>query len=121
MTSSGVTCLPSSICAKSRGRKETSGKMKKAELALFANDSLLLLLFTNELLPWVSPERGVVERVEAVVVGEHEVCRAVEQQGQHVVTLLGDGVVHGSVALRVLQEDNNKRLVYFLTTTYGAH
>jgi len=44
-------------------------------------------------LPGVAPQRGVVQRVEAVVVGDHHVGVPVEQQGQHVVALLADGVV----------------------------
>ena len=46
----------------------------------------------------------MVERVEAVVVGDHDVGVLVEEQGQHVVALLGDGVVQRSVALRILNE-----------------
>jgi hypothetical protein len=53
-------------------------------------------------LPWVSSESGVVERVEPVVVGDHDVGAVVEEEGQHVVALLRDGVVQRGVALRVL-------------------
>ncbi len=44
----------------------------------------------------------MMKRVEAVVVGDHDVGVVVQQEGQHVVTLLGDGVVQRGVALRVL-------------------
>ena len=54
------------------------------------------------LLPWISAERRVVERVEPVVVGDHDVGVLVEEEGQHVVALLGDGVVQRSVALGIL-------------------
>ena len=53
-------------------------------------------------LPWVSAERGVVEGVESVVVGDHDVGVLVEEQGEHVVALLRDGVVQRGVALRIL-------------------
>ncbi len=59
-------------------------------------------------LPRVPPERGVVERVEAVVVGDHDVCAPLQQQRQHVVTLLGDGVVQRGVALGILQKRKRK-------------
>ena len=44
----------------------------------------------------------MVERVEPVVVGDHDVGVLVEEEGQHVVALLGDGVVQRSVALGIL-------------------
>ena len=43
-----------------------------------------------------------MKRVEAVVVGDHDVGVVVEQQREHVVAFLGDGVVKRSVTLRVL-------------------
>jgi hypothetical protein len=60
----------------------------------------------TEILPWVSSESRVMKRVEAVVVGDHDVGVVVQQEGQHVVTLLRDGVVQRSVTLRVLQIKN---------------
>lgn len=45
----------------------------------------------------------MVQRVEAVVVGERDVSRVVQQQRQHVVPLLGYGVMQGRVTLGVLQ------------------
>ena len=44
----------------------------------------------------------MVERVEAVVVGDHDVGVLVEEQGEHVVALLRDGVVQRSVTFRIL-------------------
>ena len=44
----------------------------------------------------------MVERVEAVVVGDHDVGVLVEKEGEHVVALLGDGVVKRRVTLRIL-------------------
>ena len=44
----------------------------------------------------------MVERVEAVVVGDHDVGVLVEEQGQHVVALLRDGVVQWRVTFRIL-------------------
>ena len=44
----------------------------------------------------------MVERVESVVVGEHDVRVVVEEEGQHVVPLLGDGVMQRCVTLAVL-------------------
>ena len=55
-------------------------------------------------LPWVTPEGGVVEGIEPVVVGDHDVRVVVEQQGQHVVPFLGDRVVQGGVAFGILWE-----------------
>ena len=55
-------------------------------------------------LPWISAERRVVEGVEAIVVGEGDVSRMVQQQRQHVIALLGYGVVERRVALRVLRQ-----------------
>lgn len=54
------------------------------------------------ILPWISAEGRVVERVEAVVVGDHDVCVLVEEQGKHVVALLGDGVVKRRVTFGIL-------------------
>ena len=50
----------------------------------------------------------MVECVESVVVGDHDVGVLVEEEGEHVVALLRDGVVQRSVALRIL---NNKCLL----------
>jgi hypothetical protein len=47
----------------------------------------------------------VVKRVEPVVVGDHDVCVPLEEEGEHVVPLLGDGVVQGRVALRILEKE----------------
>ena len=44
----------------------------------------------------------MVERVEAVVVGDHDVGVLVEEQGKHVVALLGDGVVKRRVTFGIL-------------------
>ncbi len=43
-----------------------------------------------------------MEGVESVVVGDHDVCAALQQQSQHVVPFLGDGVVQRGVALGIL-------------------
>ena len=47
----------------------------------------------------VSPEGGVVEGIEAIVVGDGVVGLELEQQLNNVITLLGDGIVKGSVSL----------------------
>ncbi len=44
----------------------------------------------------------MVQGVEAVVVGDDDVGLVLEQQRQHVVALLADGVVQRSVSLGVL-------------------
>ena len=51
----------------------------------------------------------MVQRVEPVVVGDHDVGVAVEEEGEHVVALLGDGVVQRGVALRILAKEKKKR------------
>jgi hypothetical protein len=43
-----------------------------------------------------------VQGVESIVVGQHNVCIVVQQQRQHVISLLRDGIVQGRVAFRVL-------------------
>ena len=48
-----------------------------------------------------------MERVEAVVVGDHDVGAVVEQQRQHVVALLRDRVVQRSVAFGILKKDQH--------------
>ena len=45
----------------------------------------------------------MVQGVEAIVVGDGDVSAGLQQHGQHVITLLADGVVQGCVTLRVLQ------------------
>ena len=45
----------------------------------------------------------MVKGVETVVVGDHDVGGVVQQQCQHVVPLLGNGVVQRGVTFRVLQ------------------
>jgi hypothetical protein len=45
----------------------------------------------------------MVEGIEAIIVCEHDVCAVVQEQGQHVVPLLGDGVMQRRVTLAVLQ------------------
>ena len=45
----------------------------------------------------------MVQRVEAVVVGDHDVGVSVQQQAEHIVAFFGDGVVQRRIALRVLR------------------
>lgn len=44
-----------------------------------------------------------MEGVEAVVVGDGDIGTGLQQNGQHVVSLLADGVMERRVSLRVLQ------------------
>ncbi len=44
----------------------------------------------------------MVEGVEPIVVGEHDIGAVVQEQRQHVVPLLGDGVMQRRVTLAVL-------------------
>lgn len=53
-------------------------------------------------LPWVAAKSSVVQGVEPVVIGQHDVSIVVQQQRQHVVTLLRDGVVQWRIAFRIL-------------------
>ncbi|TGZ47556.1 hypothetical protein DBV15_00011, partial [Temnothorax longispinosus] len=43
--------------------------------------------------PWVATKSSVVQSVEAIVVGEGDVCGVVQQQSQHVIPFLRDRVV----------------------------
>jgi hypothetical protein len=52
----------------------------------------------------------MMERVEAVVVGQHDVCVVVQKQRQHVVALLRYGVVQWRVAFRILQQQSELTL-----------
>lgn len=45
----------------------------------------------------------MMESVEAVVVGDGDIGAGLQQNGQHVVSLLADGVVERRVSLRVLR------------------
>lgn len=49
----------------------------------------------------------MVQSVEAIVVGEGDVCGMVQQQSQHVIPFLRDRIVQGCVAFRVLCEQEN--------------
>ena len=62
-------------------------------------------LYSNNItnLPRISSECGVVQRVEPIVVGDHDVGVAVQQEAEHVVPLLGDCIVQRSVAFGVLK------------------
>lgn len=53
--------------------------------------------------PGVPSQRCVMKSVEAVVVGDGDVSAGLQQNGQHVVPLLADGVMERRVPLRVLQ------------------
>ena len=53
-------------------------------------------------LPWVAAKSSVVQGVEPVVIGQHDVSIVVQQQRQHVVTLLRDGVVQWRITFRIL-------------------
>lgn len=57
----------------------------------------------------------MVKSIEAVVVGDGDICPGLQQHGQDVVTLLADGVVEGSVAFRVLGQ---RQLTSVLTPTH---
>ena len=50
----------------------------------------------------------MVEGVEPVVVGDEDVGAPLEEKREHVVTLLGDGVVERGVALGVLKQKGNQ-------------
>ncbi len=52
----------------------------------------------------------MVERVEPVVVGDHDVGAPLQQQGQHVVPLLGYGVVQRGVAFRILRSMKKRNI-----------
>ena len=54
-------------------------------------------------LPRVTPESRVVQRVEAVIVGDHDIGVPLQEEGEHVVPLFRYGVVEWGVALRVLR------------------
>ena len=45
------------------------------------------------MLPRISSERCVVEGIKAVVVGDGDICLMFQQQGQHVIPLLTDGIM----------------------------
>ena len=47
----------------------------------------------------VAPESRVVERIEAIVVGDGMVSLELKQQLNNVVTLLGDGIMKRSITL----------------------
>ena len=66
-------------------------------------------------LPWVSSKCRVVKGVETVVVGDHDVGGVIQQQCQHVVTLLRNGVVQRGVTFRVLQIMDTQTQVWPLT------
>lgn len=59
----------------------------------------------------VPTQGGVVQTVEAVAIGHGDVdlCRF-HQELHHVVTLLGNGVMEGRVALRILGEEEEEGL-----------
>lgn len=74
-------------------------------------------LLAGLIVPGVSSQGGVVQGVEAVVVGDGDVSASLQQHRQHVVSLLTDGVVQGGVALRVLHGDTFCHLL--LRTNYN--
>ena len=59
--------------------------------------------------PWVASQRGVVQGVEAVAVGQRDVGVVVQQQAQHVVPLLGDGVVQRRVSILILRATRQRK------------
>lgn len=52
--------------------------------------------------PWIATQSGVVQRVEAVIVCDGQVCMVFQEQGNHVVPLLADSVVEWGISLRIL-------------------
>jgi hypothetical protein len=54
-----------------------------------------------------------VQGVESIVVGQHNVCVVVQQQRQHVISLLRDGIVQGRVAFRVLSTSRTHNSVEY--------
>ena len=52
--------------------------------------------------PWIATQSGVVQRVEAVIVCDGQVCMVFQEQGNHVIPLLADGVVEWGIPLRIL-------------------
>lgn len=57
--------------------------------------------------PWVASQCSVMQRVETVVVGESDVGIVVDKKCQHVISLLGNGIVKWCISFRVLQKPSN--------------
>ena len=51
----------------------------------------------------------MVQRCEAIAVAKGDVCPALQEEGNHVISLLGDGVMKRCVSFRVLEEWNGDR------------
>jgi hypothetical protein len=43
---------------------------------------------SNNNVPWIPTKRGVMDGIEAVVVGNHDVGVVIQQQGEHVISFL---------------------------------
>lgn len=67
--------------------------------------------------PWVAAQRRVVQRVEAVIVGQRDVGAVVQQQRQHIVALLRNGVVQRRVAFRILKKSRRRNDGEFAMST----
>lgn len=53
-------------------------------------------------LPGVASKGRVMQDVETIVVGDNDVSHVFQQQRQHVVSLLADGVMQRSISLGIL-------------------
>lgn len=56
--------------------------------------------------PWISPECGVMQGVETVVVGQGYVGVVVQEQRQHVVSFLRYGVVKWCITFQILKQND---------------
>lgn len=64
------------------------------------------------MVPWIAAQRSVVQRVETIVVGESHVSSMLQQQRQHIITFLRDGVMERSVTFRILQEKSYVSILF---------
>lgn len=66
--------------------------------------SIISKIKLEKAVPCIATECSLVQRIEAVAVGEGHVRAVLQQQRHHVVALLRDGVVQRRVALAVLKQ-----------------
>jgi len=60
-------------------------------------------------LPWIAAESRVMQRVESIIIRQHNISIVVQQQRQHVIPLFTDGIMKRCIAFRVLNQKKNHR------------
>lgn len=54
--------------------------------------------------PGVSSQGSVMQRIEAIIIGDGDISTRLQKNWKHVISLLADGIMQGRIPFRILEE-----------------